>query len=104
MADGNISLNVNTFDSIIIGIVVLSSLIAFFRGFLRELLSFGAWVGAAAITIYLFPHSDELMHQYVKNDKIAAGGGAIVTYFFALLVISLINSIILSYVKPGIQV
>ena len=104
MTDGSISLNVNTFDSIVLGVVALSALIAFFRGFLRELLSFGAWVGAAAITIYLFPHSDELLHQYVKNDKLAAGGGAILTFFFALLVISIINSIILSYVKPGVQV
>ena len=104
MSDVNLHLSFNTFDSIVLGVFALSSLIAFFRGFLREFLSFGAWVGAAAITIYMFPHSDDMMRHYVKNQKLAAGSGALVTYFVALIVISIINSVILRYVKTGLEV
>ncbi len=101
MTSGNLHINMNTFDAIVISIVFLSTLIAFFRGFIRELLSFGAWVGAAMITIYFFPHSDEMMQHYVKNQKVAAGSGALITYFIALITISIINSIILRYVKDA---
>lgn len=104
MSDVNLHLSINTFDSIVIGVFALSAIIAFFRGFLREFLSFGAWVGAAAITIYMFPHSDDMMRHYVKNQKLAAGGGALITYFVALIVISIINSVILRYVKTGLEV
>ena len=42
MTDVNVHMSINTFDLIILGIVGLSAVIAFFRGFLREILSFGA--------------------------------------------------------------
>ena len=100
----HINLNINTFDSIVLLVIFLSSAIAFFRGFLSELLSFGAWVGAAAITIYFFPHADSLMHKYFKSEKVSAAAGALTIYFTALILISIINSMILKYAKTGMQV
>ncbi len=94
----------NTFDAIILGVLVLSAAIAFFRGFIREFLSLGAWVGAAVITIYLFPHSTEMLKSHVKNEHLAAGGAALGTYVVSLIVISIINSIIMRYVKTGMEV
>ena len=44
----------NPFDLGVIGIVVLSAVFAFARGFVREALSIVAWVGAGAITLYGF--------------------------------------------------
>jgi len=101
MTSGNLHFDVSAFDTIVLGVFFLSTIIAFFRGFIRELLSFGAWVGAAMITVYFFPHADQWMHQYVKSDKVAAGSGALGVYFIALIVISIINSIILRYVKDA---
>ncbi len=98
---GDLHIHINAFDAIIISVFMLSALIAFFRGFIRELLSFGAWIGAALITIYLFPHSDNMMHHYVKRNDVAAGTGALITYFVALISISIVNSIILRYVKDA---
>jgi len=94
----------NMFDAIVLGTVCLSAAIAFFRGFIRELLSLGAWVGAAIITIYLFPHSTDFMKQHVKNEHVAAGASALGTYIAALIGISIINSIIMRYVKTGMEV
>jgi membrane protein required for colicin V production len=101
------SFNVNTFDAVVIGILVLSAIVAFFRGFIRELLSLGAWVGAALITVYLFPHSNAFMKNHIHGSQsapVAAGVGALGTYIAALLFISLINSVILRYVKTGAEV
>jgi membrane protein required for colicin V production len=94
----------NVFDSVVIGVFAISCLVAFFRGFIREVLSLGAWVGAGMITIYFFPTSTEYMKHYIKDAKVAAGAGAIGTYVCALMGISIINSIIIRYVKTGTEV
>lgn len=97
----------STFDIIVLSILGLSALVAFFRGFIRELLSLGAWVGAALVTIYLFPHSTELVKNHIhssQNSTLSAGIGALGTYIAALIGFSIINSIILRYVKKGSEV
>lgn len=97
-------LSMNIFDAVILGVLALSTVIAFFRGFVREILSLGAWVGAGLITIYLFPQSTQLMKGYVKSDHVAAGGAALGTYLCALMTLSLINAVIIKYVKTGSEV
>lgn len=102
MVSAHVELNV--FDAIVLGILVLSALLSLFRGFVREVLSIFAWVGSALITLY-------------NADKVAAalkptlGGGAasiivgtLGTYFVSLVVISIINAILLKYLKPGSEV
>ncbi len=94
----------NMFDAIVLGIFLLSATVAFFRGFLREILSLGAWLGAAVITIYLFPHTAGIMKSHMKSEHLAGGAAALSTYIAALIVISLINSVIIRYVKTGAEV
>jgi membrane protein required for colicin V production len=106
MASGA-SFNINTFDAIVVSVVGLSAMVAFFRGFVRELLSLGAWVGAAIVTVYLFPHSTEFMKSHIhgaKSEPVAAGAGALGTYLAALIAFSIVNSIILKYLKTGAEV
>lgn len=94
----------NLFDSVIIGIVFLSSMLAFFRGFVREILSLGAWVGAALITIFYFPEVTEKLQPYFTNPVVAAGFATLGTYITALVVISIFNAVILRYIKEGSEV
>lgn len=96
--------NINIFDALVLSILGLSALVAFFRGFIRELLSLGAWVGAAIITIYLFPHATDFLKHRVKSDHVAAGAAALGTYIASLIVISMFFSIILRYAKSGPEV
>ena len=37
-------------------VLAISALLAFGRGFVREVLSIGAWVAAAVVTLYAFPY------------------------------------------------
>jgi membrane protein required for colicin V production len=99
-----INVNMNIFDTVVLAIVGLSALVAFFRGFIRELLSLGAWVGAGIITLYCFPHTTSMMENHVRDPHIAAGVGAISTYIASLVGISIVNSIIIRYVKTGMEV
>ena len=41
-------------DIILIGVMLISGLLAMIRGFMREILSIAAWVIAALATLYLY--------------------------------------------------
>ncbi len=99
-----IETSLNTFDIVVFGVLALSALLSFFRGFVREVLSLGAWVGAAVITLYAFPHVADLMKSHVKSESIASGFAAMGTFMLALLAFSIFNSILLRYMKPGSEV
>ena len=75
----------NWLDLGVIGIVVLSAVFAFARGFVREALSIVAWVGAAAATLYGFNWAYAQIHPHVHDallSQIIAG--------FGLFVVSLV--------------
>lgn len=95
----------NILDTIVIAIMLLSTLIAFFRGFVKEILSLGAWLGAAIITIYCFPKVAEWLTPRVNGSPLAINLAATLgTYITALIAISIVNSIIIRYVKTGADV
>jgi membrane protein required for colicin V production len=81
----------NLLDLAVIGIVALSAIFAFARGFVREALSIVAWVGAAAITLYgfnwVYAQVEPRMHDRLLSQ---------VTTGFGLFVISLIGLTILT--------
>lgn len=99
-----IETQLNLFDAAVIGIMLLSCLFAFFRGFVREVLSLGAWIGAAIITIYYFPDMARILKPHFKSAMGAAGVGTLIIYSTSLIGFSIINAIILKYVKSGNEV
>jgi membrane protein required for colicin V production len=42
-------------DGVVIGVVLISALLGVLRGFVREILGVGAWVGAAAAAVFGYP-------------------------------------------------
>lgn len=99
-----IETHLNVFDAAVIGVMTLSCLFAFFRGFIREVLSLGAWIGAAIITIYYFPAMAQKLQPHFKSAMGAAGVGTLIIYTVSLIGFSIINGIILKYVKSGTEV
>src|ERR1700690_316704 len=99
-----IETHLNLFDAIVIGIMLLSCLFAFFRGFVREVLSLGAWIGAAVVTLYYFPVVAEKLKPHFKTEAVAAGVATLGLYVVALIGFSILNMIILKYVKKGSDV
>lgn len=64
------SLPVNAVDLIVIGIVVISGLLAFARGLVREVLAIVGWVGAAIITLYGIPIVRPYVGMFVHQEQI----------------------------------
>jgi len=99
-----IETHLSIFDAVVLGILLVSCLFAFFRGFVREILSLGAWVGAALITLYYFPDLAEKLKPHFKSPVVAAGFATLGLYIGALMVFSLINMFIFKFLKTGEEI
>src|ERR1700738_105702 len=78
-------------DIILIGVMLISAVLAMIRGFVREILSIAAWVIAALVTLYSFTKLLPLAKTYFNNDVVAYAvvlGG---TFLGTLLVVSVMT-------------
>jgi membrane protein required for colicin V production len=83
----------NPIDLGVIGIIGLSAIFAFARGFVREALSIVAWVGAGFITLYGFNYVygivDPMVHNPLLSQLIAGFG----LFIVALIILTIITGI-----------
>ena len=78
-------------DIILVGVMLISALLAMIRGFMREVLSIASWVIAAGVTLYAYSKLLPFAKTYFNNDIVAAGvviGG---TFLGTLLIVSVIT-------------
>jgi membrane protein required for colicin V production len=94
-------LQINVFDAIVFGILFLSAILSMVRGFIREALSLIAWVGAAFFTLYNVEAAQKFLMPHLEHALAAAVVGTLGTYFLALALLSIVNAIIMRYVKSG---
>jgi len=91
----------NTADLIILGVLLLSAILALSRGFVRELLSLGAWAGSALVTIYGFSAARPYAYEIVAVPLLADIMLAIALFITSMLVFSLIARVIAARVKES---
>lgn len=86
-------------DLAIIGIVLLSALLAMVRGFTREVLGLGGIAAAAAASYFLYPKLTPMARQYIQPDEVAdiatIIGIFLVVWIIAMLISSRISNAIL---------
>jgi membrane protein required for colicin V production len=86
-------------DLVVIGIVLISALLAAVRGFTREVLAIVAWVVAAAAAWYLHPTALPIAQQYISSNTVALvaaiGGIFIVTLIIVSIITVQISDLIL---------
>ena len=91
----------NSFDLAVLGVIALSSIFAFARGFVREALSIVAWVGAALITLYGFTHVYGFVVRFVTTPLLAdlvAGAGLFV---ISLIVLTILTGYLARFVQSS---
>src|ERR1700689_2559356 len=64
--DGN---RMTSVDLAVLGVMLVSGLLAFSRGLIREVLSIGAWLGAAAIAMAGLPMVRPLLEPHVPSPE-----------------------------------
>ena len=86
-------------DLVVIGIVLISALLAAVRGFTREVLAIVAWVVAAAAAWYLHPMALPIVQQYISSGTVALvatiGGIFVVTLIIVSIITVQISDLIL---------
>jgi membrane protein required for colicin V production len=91
---------VTILDMIVIGVVLISGLLAALRGFTREVLAIGSWAVAAVAAYLLHGQLVPLAQQYVSTNisiarPVAAGGVFLATLLVAYFLTSKISDMIL---------
>jgi membrane protein required for colicin V production len=85
------SLSAYIVDIIVLAIIALSALFAFIRGFLREILSIGAWVAAGVATYFGLPVLRPFARQYIDIELIADVATGVAIFVVVLVVASIIS-------------
>src|SRR3981081_2764323 len=78
-------------DVILIGVMLISAVLAMIRGFMREILSIAAWVLAALATRYCYGKLLPYAKSYVNNDIVATGAVVAGNFLLTLLVVSVVT-------------
>lgn len=87
------------FDIAVLIIVLLSSVFATLRGFIKELLVLVSWIGSAAITIYSFPYAADFMGDWFQDSKVVNIIAIILVFLGILTLISIVNAMILDNLR-----
>src|SRR3954464_8860070 len=82
---------VSVLDLVVLGVVIISALLAAVRGFTREVLAIVAWVTAAAAAYFLHPLLLPRLKDYIANPNIALIGAIGAIFVVTLLIVSIIT-------------
>jgi membrane protein required for colicin V production len=78
-------------DILLLVVMLISGLLAMIRGFMREILSIGAWGIAALVTLYSYSRALPIAQGYFSSNTVAAGVTIGSIFLITLLVVSVIT-------------
>jgi membrane protein required for colicin V production len=89
---------VTILDLVVIGVVLISALLAAVRGLTREVLAIASWGAAAAAAWVFHPSLVPFAKQYIPNDTIALIATIAALFLVTLIIVSLITARISDFV------
>lgn len=92
-------LPISIVDIAILGILLISGVLAFSRGFVREVLSIGSWVAAAFATIYGFPLLQPVLRQHISLSWMADAITAVSIFLVTLVLCAALSGLVARNVK-----
>jgi len=93
-------------DLAVLGVLAVSALLAFLRGFVREVLGIGAWIGAAMAAAWGLPFVREPLHRWVDPawvDPVGFVAIFLVTLVVLMLIARLIGGLVRGSPLGGID-
>ncbi len=88
-------------DAGIVLVLVLSALLAFARGLVREVLAVGAWVGAIVAVIFGLPQVRPFAREMISVPLLADAVAGTVLFIVALIVLSMLTRGIANRVRDS---
>jgi membrane protein required for colicin V production len=93
---------VTILDLVVIGVVLISALLAAVRGFTREVLAIVSWIAAAAVAWVFHPQLVPFVKQYIPassaQDTIALVASIAALFLGTLIIVSLVTARISDFV------
>lgn len=93
------SFPVNPIDILVAVVLLLSGLLAFSRGAVREVLGIGAWVGAGFAAIYGFSYAREFFRKVIENHLVADAVAGLAVFLVALILLAVFSQVIASRIQ-----
>lgn len=85
------NLPVSALDLVVLGVVLISALLAAVRGFTREVLAIASWVAAAAAAYALHPAVLPFAKEYIPNAQLALAASIAAVFLGTLVIVSFIT-------------
>lgn len=85
---------INLTDAAVVLVVLISGLLAFFRGLVHEVLAVISWIGAALATIYGFPYARPYASELIAVPLIADMVAGVGIFLVALILLSVLTNFI----------
>ena len=93
---------ITLFDGVLIGLMLVSGLLAMVRGFSREVLSVGSWIVAALAALYFYASLSPTVFTYTQSfsssQTVADIAAAAIVFIVALIIVSLITMKIADFI------
>ncbi len=86
-------------DIAVVIVVLISGVLAFLRGFVREALGIAAWIGAAFIAMQVQPLTMGLAMDLIGMEVIAKYGSWVVIFLIALIILSIVSGAVANMIK-----
>lgn len=93
---------ITLFDGLLIGLMLISGILAMIRGFSREILSVGSWIAAAIAAFYFYARLSPSIAPYtaqISDSKTLADiAAAAIIFVITLIIVSLITMRIADFI------
>lgn len=86
-------------DIAVVIVVLISGVLAFLRGFVREALGIAAWIGAAFIAMQVQPMTMGIAMDLIGMEVIAKYGSWVVIFLIALIILSIVSGALSNMIK-----
>ncbi|WP_282609622.1 CvpA family protein [Pelagibius sp. Alg239-R121] len=93
------SLPINVADIAVIAVIVISGILALFRGLVHEVLAVGSWIGASFATLYGFGYALPYVKQVITVDLFAEVTTAVVLFVAVLVVLTIFTRMLCQHVR-----
>ena len=84
-------MHITWLDILLLGVMLISGLLAMIRGFMREILSITAWAVAAVATLLLYPRLLPLAKANISSDIVAIAAVIGGVFLITLLIMSIVT-------------
>ncbi|MBE9554045.1 MAG: CvpA family protein [Proteobacteria bacterium] len=89
-------------DIVVAVVLLISGVIALFRGFVKETLTIAGWIGAIFITLYGYQYIAPLLSDFITDSWVAELVAASALFLLSLVILTIVSHMIASRVQGSV--